>query len=369
MNRPHSASPDVAIGASVARASAKVAEAAEYDARGEHDRAVQVLADACRQGDAEAMTRLGRRLLVGEGAPHQPEEGTELLVRAANLGVAEAAAQVAVLSALGMHLPQDWRTALVAMRFAAELGSAAARGQLRVLAGDRELAAANLEAGQIQPGFWGQLAETIDLNRWHTPSVGATLSDSPLVRLFADFATADVCRWLIDRARGRLSRAPVYDAFKREETISHERTNTWALFDVNHADLVSVLVQAHMCANTGLAFRQLEPLAVLHYDVGEQSKEHFDFIDPRTPHHRQEVMEKGQRIVTFLIYLNDDYEGGCTELIDLGIAHKGRLGEGLFFVNALTNGEPDTRTLHAGRPPTSGEKWVVSQFIRNRQTF
>jgi hypothetical protein len=350
----------------VARPSAKVAEAAEHDARGDHDRALQVLADACRQGDAEAMTRLGKRMLVADNAPYRPDEATDLLVRAANLGVAEAAAQIAVLSAIGMHLPQDWRTSLAALRFAAERGSAVAQGQLRVLAEDRDLAASNLDA----PDVWARLTASIDLSRWHTPSVqSATLSDAPLVRRFSDFATADVCRWLIDRARGRLCRALVYDAFERQEAISPERTNTSAQFDVIHADLVSVLVQVRMCANTGLPFRQLEPLVVLHYDVGEQSTEHFDFVDPRTPHYREEVIEKGQRIVTFLVYLNDDYEGGRTELVNLGIAHKGRRGEGLFFVNALANGEPDTRTLHAGRPPTSGEKWVVSQFIRSRPTF
>jgi hypothetical protein len=27
------------------------------------------------------------------------------------------------------------------------------------------------------------------------------------------------------------------------------------------------------------------------------------------------------------------------------------------------------RTLHAGRPPRAGEKWIVSQFVRNRPVF
>ena len=71
---------------------------------------------------------------------------------------------------------------------------------------------------------------------------------------------------------------------------------------------------------------------------------------------RQEVAAKGERIVTFLLYLNDDDDDGRTEFVNLGIAHKGRRGEGLFFVNALENGLPDRRTLHAGRPPTRGEK-------------
>jgi hypothetical protein len=73
--------------------------------------------------------------------------------------------------------------------------------------------------------------------------------------------------------------------------------------------------------------------------------------------------------VTFLVYLNDAYAGGETEFPKLALKHKGTTGEGLFFVNALASGEPDLRTLHAGRPPTSGEKWIVSQFIRNRRVL
>jgi prolyl 4-hydroxylase len=106
---------------------------------------------------------------------------------------------------------------------------------------------------------------------------------------------------------------------------------------------------------------------VLHYDVGEEIKNHFDFVDPKTPNYQQEIAERGQRIVTFLLYLNDDYTGGETDFPRLGVSHKGRRGEGLFFSNALPTREPDLRMIHAGRPPLSGEKWIVSQFIRDRE--
>ena len=348
-----------------AQPSTKVAEAAQLDSQGNHERALQLLAEAANQGDVEAMTRLGKRLLTADYAPYLPDRGTELIVKGANLGGAEAAAQVAVLAAIGMHLPQSWPTAMGAIVFSAERGSSAAQGQLRVLAADRELAASRTDAS-----LWRRLAGTIDLNRWHLQSpAGATLNQAPHVRHFPGFVTAEVCAWLIERSRGRLVRAPVYDAAAKKETVSSTRTNTWAQFNVTHADLVSVLVQVHMCANTGVAFRQLEPLSVLHYAAGEQSTEHFDFVDPLTSHYEQEVAAKGERVVTFLLYLNDNYDGGRTEFVTLGIAHKGQRGEGLFFVNALENGMPDRRTLHAGRPPTRGEKWVVSQFIRNRATF
>jgi prolyl 4-hydroxylase len=348
-----------------AQLSSKVAEAARCDSTGNHTRAVSLLAEACAHGDVEAMTRLGKRLLVASNAPDRPEEGAELIRAAAHLGGAEAAAQLAVLSAIGMFVEQNWEAALAALAFAAERGWYAAQRQLRILSADREGADRDIE-----PAQWKQVAASIDVGSWHTPVAGATLSESPLVRHFPDFAGLEVCEWLIDKARARLVRAPVYSQTTRKEKISETRTNTWAMFNVLEADLVSVLVQVRMSAHTGVPFRYLEPLSVLHYGVGEEITEHFDFVDPlQTPSYERELEENGQRVVTFLVYLNDDYAGGNTEMPEVGISHKGRKGEGLFFVNAHPNGDPDRRTLHAGRPPTQGEKWVVSQFMRSRPLF
>src|SRR5690349_23926912 len=88
--------------------SAKVAEAAQCDSRGDHERALGLLAAACEQGDVDSMTQLGKRLLTADRAPYVPGRGTELIVKGANLGGAEAAAQLAVMSAIGMHVPQSW---------------------------------------------------------------------------------------------------------------------------------------------------------------------------------------------------------------------------------------------------------------------
>jgi len=103
--------------------------------------------------------------------------------------------------------------------------------------------------------------------------------------------------------------------------------------------------------------------------TGDEITEHYDFVDPNVPGYKHEIASKGQRVVTFLVYLNDDYAGGTTELPEIGLSHKGRRGEALYFVNALPDGSADLRTLHAGRPPTHGEKWIVSQFMRNRATL
>ena len=121
-----------------------------------------------------------------------------------------------------------------------------------------------------------------------------------------------------------------------------------------------------MAAVLGMPVRNMEGPTILHYDAGQEITEHFDFVNPQIPHYAEEINSPGERVVTFLVYLNDDYDGGETEFPRLGVRHKARRRDGLFFVNALPDGTPDTRMVHAGRPPTRGEKWIVSQFVRSR---
>jgi prolyl 4-hydroxylase len=341
--------------------------AEQCDLAGQHRDAVEHLARAARRKDVEATTRLGKRLLIGDRAPHLPNDGAGLLMDASRLGGAEAAALLSVLFAVGGSREHDLQSALESLVAAAERGWAPAQSQLRVLAGREDAG----HGGEAPAGGspWQALAAAIDMTVWKTSPASSDLHETPLIRSFANFIGAPVCRWLIDRARGRLSRALVYDAVVKKTTEHPTRNNTAALFNLIDTDLVGVLVQVRMAACLGMPFRHLEPMAVLHYAAGEEITEHFDFVDPNVPDYDNEIAQNGQRVVTFLVYLNDDYADGETEFPRLGISHKGRRGEAVFFVNALADGSSDVRTLHAGRPPRAGEKWIVSQFVRNHPTF
>ena len=110
----------------------------------------------------------------------------------------------------------------------------------------------------------------------------------------------------------------------------------------------------------------LEPFAVLHYAPGEEYGEHYDYLDPAIPAYAAELAQRGQRVATCLMYLNDDYEGGETDFPKLDVSFKGKKGDALIFFSVDASGRPDARTVHAGRTPTRGEKWLLSQFFRNR---
>ena len=162
-------------------------------------------------------------------------------------------------------------------------------------------------------------------------------------------------------------RAELYDPKTGQPVLGAEtRLNRIANFNLADTQLLNILVQARMAAVLGAPMAMLEPFAVLHYAPGEEYGEHVDYLDPAIPAYAAELERMGQRVATCLIYLNDGYEGGETEFPQLGLKFKGGKGDALVFASADMAGRPDPRTVHAGRTPASGEKWLLSQFFRNR---
>ena len=147
------------------------------------------------------------------------------------------------------------------------------------------------------------------------------------MRVFPDFVTHSVCAWLIEQARPSLKRALIYDPVGGKDIADHMRTNSAAGFDLMHADLVQAAVQWRMSTAVGVPVAHMEGPTVLHYGVGEQITNHYDFVNPRIPNYQSEIDRRGQRIVTFLVYLNDDYEGGETDFPEPGAALSRREGQ------------------------------------------
>ena len=353
---------------STTQQSTAVIRAAELDAAGRHDDAINALARAAKQGDTEATTQLAKRIVVGDRAPRLRRQGMGLLQDAMQQGGAEAPDRLATLFAAGAAGRPDWTAALELLGVAARRGWVPAQRQLEVLASMNgpQPAGQSAQAGSAPGSSASSGAAHLDHGAWWEPPAGHTLHEDPLIRSFPDFVTGAVCDWLIERARSKLTRALVYDPIKQVNFADKSRTNSSAGFDLMEADLVHLMVQARMAAACGQPANHMEAPTVLHYAVGESIVNHFDFVDPKTPNYAEEIRTNGQRVITFLIYLNAGYEGGETEFPRLGLSHSGQRGEGMFFVNALADRQADLRTVHSGRPPTRGEKWVFSQFVRDR---
>jgi prolyl 4-hydroxylase len=310
--------------------------------------------------DADTQYRTGISILAGNMLAAEWEKAVSLIDAAAAEGHSEALERRALLECRGVGRNADWDNALDTLAIAAERGSQSAAGQLILLADDRYEIVASPEA---RPGSWTDIRSRIRIaQRVAAPaSGGRSLSASPIVHAVKGMASAAECQWLIARAAPRLKRALVYN---NPSGVDSGRTNQFTLLNFANADLIAEMIRTRISNELRAPLPCLEISQVLRYEVGEEFVLHCDFLDPQAL--RDEIARNGQRVATVLIYLNEDFEGGETSFPRLGLNHRGGTGDALVFSNVGPAGKPDDRTQHAGCPPTQGEKWVFSQWVRNR---
>lgn len=280
------------------------------------------------------------------------ELGFDRLRKAAEHGDGEAVALLAHFAASGLGGKPDWDRSVQMLASAAKLGWAGAGRELSVLTGDGAISS--------------EAAGRVDIRSLVSPRPTEVLSESPRIRMCRSFLSADECAWLVELGSARLERAGVYDSESPTKRIVSARSNSVATFSPFDMDTVLVFLSARIANTIGLPAAFFEPLSILHYAVDQQFEPHHDYLDPAEPGMAADLQSRGQRVATFLVYLNEAYAGGETYFPDLGLRFRGRLGDALFFANVDLNGRPEPRTLHAGLPPTSGEKWLLSQWVRDR---
>ncbi len=271
---------------------------------------------------------------------------------------------MAMRAAEGAGVPQSWDTALEHLQRSAEEGFVSAQAELAALAGDWDLSR-EIESGrQLARATWGELRRSIRVAHWLAAPTKQIVSASPKIAVVENLASPEMCGWIIAQAARRLSPATVFDPNTGNPRSEWVRTNSQCYFMRDESDLVLLFLRARMAKIAELPVNWMEVPMVLHYAPGEEFLPHVDFLDASLPGLARDLAERGQRVLTFLVSLNDGYEGGETEFPELQKRWKGRAGNALFFWNVEPDGTPDRRMVHAGLAPASGEKWLLSQWVR-----
>jgi hypothetical protein len=407
---------------------ARVAEAERLAAAGDAHGALAALEQAVGQGHHYASALLGAWQVLGNFAGIDVPAGIERLETAAAAGESAAAAFLANLFAGGLQVEQDWPTSLGWLIRAAQLGNVRALTQLALLAqgaapdplrtnllfaaatrdfppaqyllGSELRAADDPRFRQIGEAWIGTAARAGDPSaraetapgqafarspgpvalegfdweavrsrcepaRWLAMKSGATSHPLPQATTIAGLIPIPWCHYLIGLAAQRMQRATVND-IARGRVVHSMRTNSSANFPAGDSDPLLQLVNHRMAQACGLPVDHQEQTCILHYLPGQSYEDHFDFVDPDVPLFHEELASRGQRVVTVLIYLNAGYEQGETHFPLLGWRYKGAPGDALVFRNVTASGAADRSTLHAGRPPAQGEKWLLSKWVRSR---
>jgi prolyl 4-hydroxylase len=324
--------------------------------------ALDMLRRQADAGEAGAMTRLGAALLAGREAPYEPEEGAALVKRAVERGDPQAMSILATLTAAGVGAPQDWDTALDLLARAAGGGAPDAREQLLLLSGDRELAD-EARRGWITQGMWRRLREAIDLEKCVVPKPPRQVFDWPRIWLAENFATPQLCAWLVKRAMGNFTPSMM---FTGQKAVFHAtRTCSDFSFSLVEGGCVMLILRTRISLLTGLRTEQMEPPQIFHYATGQGIDPHYDSVYDGEHGYGRHGDYHGDRLATLLMYLNDDYDGGVLQFVRVGYSYRGRAGDAIFFAS-LREGKRDERAEHGATTVTRGEKFILSQWIHDR---
>ena len=257
------------------------------------------------------------------------------LERASNGGDGDATYMLATFLARGVFTATDWPRALALLTLTAEQGCVAAQIERRLL------------------------GPTDDTDHLFAAPAAQRLCESPRVRRIDGFLTPETCDWLIERARGQLKPAATLEkdaSDQRKRTISDHRTNSAFVVPVVDGGVVMGVIVERIARALKLPSEVFEGVQVFHYDTGQQYQTHVDYIEGA----------ENQRIATFLVYLNDDFEAGETWFPMPDLKVKPEKGGAVYFANVDPEGRPDPRSIHAGTPPTRGAKWLLSQWVRQQ---
>jgi len=167
-------------------------------------------------------------------------------------------------------------------------------------------------------------------------------------RVLKNVLTKDECEHIVKIAESKLKPSTVGN-FKLD-TSERKSETAWLL--PSKDPVVDKLVRK--CQSmTDRPLENFEDLQVLRYKPGGFYRPHQDAFPN----------EKNRRMYTFIIALNDEYEGGETVFPIINKSYRLKKGDALFF-NTLNNYECMTKkAIHGGAPVQSGEKWICNLWV------
>lgn len=181
---------------------------------------------------------------------------------------------------------------------------------------------------------------------------------------FEDFLTAEECDHIIRiaRERGDMVQSTVSNEKGLNVVDKNIRQSYQCWLSDDHDEIVRRLSE-RVNEIVPLPISHQEDLQVVRYTKNEFYRRHFD-----TPY-QEAVVHRfnrycGPRVATFLIYLNDDFEGGETDFLLINKTVVPKRGKAILFYNIDINLSLIPESIHVGRRVRSGTKWIANKWIR-----
>lgn len=341
------------------------------------DEAVTFFARGAALGDPLALYSLGLRFMLGAGVSADPAFGRALSRLAADAGIPDA------IKAADEYAPREEYGRAARVWYGSLRGNLSrARDIRRHLDPWRAVEVTNPVLLRLEEHFAGLGHPSLSLaadGRLHArPGGGAELatqprplhyrSHAPRVATTEGFATREECAHLITRVRPELEQPGSYRGGGHAYADLALFDGTGSPLGPMRANAVVRLLEQRITDMTQHDIEALEPCSVIRYQDGHEYRPHVDFFtEEQMSHNASEYADHGgQRLATFLLYLQAPDAGGETVYQAPGLVIRGEPGLGVLHYNVLPDGKPDQQSVHIGRPVRRGEKWLWRCALRER---
>ena len=172
--------------------------------------------------------------------------------------------------------------------------------------------------------------------------------------------------YAINQKAGGMTQSTGYDPLTGESKYYNEhRTSQQVWLPKNDPYLSGI--ERRIAEATGLPVENGEGFQLAYYPAGCFFRGHHDYFDPAYGGSAIALAQGGQRLMTFMIYLNTLPEGcgGETSFVNADVKVRPEKGKALVFWNVAPDWSLDKSTLHEGLPPAAGyEKYILNKWIR-----
>lgn len=195
-----------------------------------------------------------------------------------------------------------------------------------------------------------------------------SFGDYEVLEIF-DLLTPNECKQLIAYAKKKgLNDSDVlsYGTSSGTEVNSdYRKSKTSWVYDSEHPIVMKIAQYSQQI--TGIPIENQEMLQIAQYEPNGKFNEHFDACVYNDKQYCEKMNNyAGQRRSTLLVYLNDDFTGGETEFVDIGLKIKPEQGKAILFWNVDENENLMLKSKHRGNPVLKGEKWICTKWSHVR---
>lgn len=342
-----------------------------------------------------ARFELGMWHLLGHIVEHDHSKAADLIQQSADAGYSNALRLLATLHGMGFAFEKSWEKLVDLLIKAADMEDPYAMRQIGFLlrqskhlkalgkqlltrsASLSEYVACQLlgkkqgtvTAEEIPAGWdqWPVIREFLLALDKTNDFAAKEISSDPHILKFEKALSSEECLYLRESARPSLT-ADVQLLGGNPDDPSYtqlQNNRVMVMFPIVQ-DIVTILLSRRLAHLAEAEPEFAELLVIQNYTTGQEFKPHTDYMDPEAPQHAFSIQQSGQRIKSVFAYLNDNYQGGETAFTRTALKFKGSEGDVLVLDNMGEIGLPNENSEHASLPVTTGEKWLATLWIRDK---